>query len=52
MTLLSKRSGWFAPATAILDHLRAQKGEQIISSRALAQLEWKWLATKALHGTS
>ncbi len=52
MTRISKKNGWFAPTTATLDYVRAQKGEHTIQPRELAGLEWKWLRLKAVNGTS
>ncbi len=52
MTRLSKMNGWFVPTSAMLDHVRAQKGPHTITSGELSRLEWKWLALKAFKGTS
>jgi hypothetical protein len=53
MKSLSKRDGWFVPATTILDYLREQPGwAKNISPSRVRELEWKWLITKLLHGSS
>lgn len=52
MTRISKKNGWFVPATPMLDHVRSQKGPHTIQPNELAKLEWKWLRLKALSGTS
>lgn len=50
---LSKREGWFVPATTLLDYLREQPGGgENISPRRLRKLEWKWLISKLIHGGS
>jgi len=35
-----------------MDHLKTQKGAYTISKSEIARLEWKWLAVKAIYGTS
>jgi hypothetical protein len=54
MEHLASLGGWFAPASDLLEFLRAgaSKDERIISPRRLAQLECKWLFEKLLKGTS
>jgi hypothetical protein len=52
MTLLSRRNGWFAPVTTVLDHLRSIHGGGVIPERELARMESKWLRAKLMHGTS
>lgn len=53
MKLLSKREGWFAPASTILDYLRGQPGwVRDINPNRLRKLEWKWLLSKLIHGSS
>ena len=52
MTKLSKMNGWFPTTTALLDHLAALHGALRISPKELARLEWIWLRSKLLHGTS
>jgi hypothetical protein len=52
MTSVSRRNGWFAPVTTVLDHLRSLHGTPTIPRPELARLEWKWLGAKLIHGTS
>jgi hypothetical protein len=52
MTRISKRNPWLAPVSSLMDHCRAKKGPSTISHDEIARLEWKWLAVKAIHGTS
>lgn len=52
MTRLGRRNGWFAPVTAVLDHLRSLHGIRTIPPRELARMEWRWLRSKLIHGTS
>jgi hypothetical protein len=43
--------GWFAPASTILDHLRAQPGwRPEPSSRELARIQRRWLLRRLRHG--
>jgi len=52
MERLSRRNGWFAPVTSVLDHLSSIQGTQAIPAGELARMEWKWLRSKLLHGTT
>jgi hypothetical protein len=52
MTRLSRRNGWFAPVTTVLDHLQQVHGANAIPQRELSRMEWKWLRAKLIHGTS
>jgi hypothetical protein len=52
MTRLSRKNAWFAPVSTVLDYVRARKGSHVITPGELAGLEWKWLALKAISGTS
>lgn len=52
MTRLSRKNGWFAPVTSILDFLREHHGVHTLTSQQRNSLEWSWLAAKCLHGTS
>ncbi len=48
---LSKLPGWFAPASEILDHLRAQPGwKPDIEPQVLRRMEWRWLLGKIRVG--
>lgn len=50
---LSRREGWFVPASTMLDYLRSQaEWSKNIDPKRLRQLEWKWLLGKFAHGTS
>jgi hypothetical protein len=44
--------GWFAPVSAVLDHITAQRGEHVLTPRERAALENKWLWHKLRHGES
>lgn len=53
MKQLSKRDGWFVPASTVLDYLREQPGwNKNINPHRLRELEWKWLFSKFIHGSS
>ena len=52
MTRLAKRRGWFVPVSTLLDYLRKQNGDSVISKRARRQLEAKWLLHKIRVGTA
>jgi hypothetical protein len=52
MTRISKKNPWSAPVSPLMDHLKTQKGAYTISKSEIARLEWKWLAVKAIYGTS
>lgn len=45
MTDLRRRPGWFAPTSAVLDHLKAHHGDAgPLTDRARRQLENRWIA--------
>ena len=54
MEYLAGLSGWFAPVSRILDHLRngATTRERVIPQHRLYQLERKWLLEKLFKGTT
>lgn len=52
MERLRRKSGWFVPTSAILDHLAAERGVFTLDDRARRRLEWRWLGEKVLRGTS
>lgn len=54
MEFLASLNGWFAPASEILDHLRAgaEPRDRNIPRKRLAKLERKWLFEKLCKGTS
>jgi hypothetical protein len=37
------RGAWCAPVSAVLDHLRAERGDRVISHRERARLERRWM---------
>lgn len=50
---LSRRDGWFVPASIMLDYLRSQAGWRTdIAPKRLRQLEWKWVFGKLASGTT
>ena len=51
-TRLSRANGWFAPVTAVLDHLRSIHGVRTIPPKVLKRMEWKWLRSKLIYGRS
>ncbi len=47
MARLSRRDGWFAPASQILDHIRTQQGgTHVLSASEKSRLEAVWLIEK------
>jgi hypothetical protein len=52
MERLSRKGGWFAPVTDVLDHIVAQRGPHTITDGERARLEWAWLSQKLRGGTS
>jgi hypothetical protein len=52
MTRLSKRNGWFVPVSDLLDHLRAARGETVITNAQRNELERRWLFHKIRFGTA
>jgi hypothetical protein len=52
MRRLSRKNGWFAPVSAVLDHLAAQRGVTELTARSRRRLERRWLADKLRHGTA
>lgn len=52
MTRLARKNGWFVPVRKVLDIIRQQRGEHVISAAERSRLEWKWLRLKLRHGTS
>lgn len=49
---LSQKNGWFVPVFVLLDYLREQNGDYIITSSQKHALERKWLLQKILIGTT
>jgi hypothetical protein len=52
MERLAGMGGWYAPVSAVLDHLREQNGLAVLSDTSRAHLERRWLLGKVLHGAS
>ena len=52
MTRLSRKGGWFVPVSELLAHIRAQRGEHVLSDSERSRLEWTWLLQKLSGGTS
>jgi hypothetical protein len=49
---LSKKDGWFVPASELLDYLVEKNGDRIISNSKRSRLERMWLWHKLRIGTS
>jgi hypothetical protein len=52
MRRLTGLNGWFVPVSTLLDHIAAQRGPHILTSRERAVLEWRWLYAKLRQGGS
>ncbi|HXE81305.1 MAG TPA: hypothetical protein VNK41_11170 [Vicinamibacterales bacterium] len=52
MTRVAARNGWFVPVATLLDHLASQRGVHVLTEGERRRLEWSWLSTKLVHGTS
>ena len=53
MERLSQKNGWFVPVSTLLDYLREQRGEKVISPSERLLLECRWLIYKiGVGGTS
>jgi hypothetical protein len=50
MRRLAGKNGWFAPVSAILDHIARQRGTVELSTLARQRLEWRWFRRKLLVG--
>jgi len=48
MERLAARGGWLAPVTEILDHLRAEQGDHVISDRERQMLESRWIRDQVM----
>jgi hypothetical protein len=51
MRRLSRKNGWFVPASTLLDHLLAVRGDREITAAQRRELERRWLRNKLLTGT-
>lgn len=40
---LAERGAWFAPASEVLDHLRRERGDHVLSDHERSRLERRWL---------
>ena len=49
---LAKKSGWFVPASTLLDHLQAVGGAHVITPAERRRLERKWFLEKVCTGTT
>jgi len=49
---LSKKNGWFVPASILLDYISKIRGNHIITNKERKQLERKWLLHKARIGST
>tara|TARA_B110000495_G_C22415949_1_gene263882 strand:- start:293 stop:517 length:225 start_codon:yes stop_codon:yes gene_type:complete len=52
MLRLSRKDGWFVPATTLLEFLREKNQNKFINNNQKANLEWKWLLDKILLGST
>jgi hypothetical protein len=52
MKRLSKKSGWFVPASTLLDFLKKENKTHIINEKQRTALEWKWLFDKLILGSA
>jgi hypothetical protein len=52
MTRLAGMNGWYVPVSTLLDQIRAQRGEHVITAGQRRELERRWLWDKTRHGTS
>lgn len=43
---LTRRDGWFAPVSEVLDHLRAVRGDHVLTDRERRRLERRWIADR------
>ncbi len=47
MERLAGKDGWFVPVATLLDHIEVQRGQHVITRRERAELERRWLASRA-----
>lgn len=50
MTRLAGLGGWYVPVRELLDHLRGERGEHVLTDAERTRLEWRWLAHKVRYG--
>jgi hypothetical protein len=51
-TRLAQKNGWFVPVADLLAFLQSQRQTSAITSRQRASMEWRWLRSKLMKGTS
>jgi hypothetical protein len=50
---LARLGGWFVPASTLLDYLRRQPfWKEELTARARSAMQYRWLCSKLIHGTS
>lgn len=49
---LSRKNGWFAPVTDVLDHIKSQRGLTTLNMLSRTNLECRWLSHKVRVGAS
>ena len=53
MRRLAALPGWFVPTSTLLDNLRTRPGwRSEADPGALQRMQWEWLASKLVHGSS
>ena len=52
MERLSRKDGWFVPVGTLLDHIRSQRGEHVLTDAERMSLERRWLLHKLRVGRS
>ena len=52
MERLSRKNGWFAPVSTVLDYLRSKRSESMLTPQERAALEWRWVRAKLLKGVA
>ena len=52
VTRLSKKRGWFVPASTLLDYIHEQRGAKVLTDSERNWLETRWLTAKLRYGTS
>jgi hypothetical protein len=52
MRRLAAKNGWFAPVSTLLDHIRAERGEHVLTPAQRRRLERSWLFGKLKTGPS
>jgi hypothetical protein len=52
MERLAAKNGWFVPVSTLLDYLRAQRTDHVLTNAQRRELEWRWLRHKVGRGTS